>query len=150
MYTLSTTHPNVKNYSIGHKSKTNWQKQNKGVLENIFLHLYTCFGGQNPKYKWPKIFVELFWHLGNQHLMAKQTAQRWDTQKSKIGYPEHPRLHLWTDSWCNTSIISALNPSWKCQKSGSQLLMAHSTPLSVLDWETNWPWFSLGTSPPKN
>ena len=24
-----------------------------------------------------------------------------------------------------------------------------STPLSVLDWETNWPMISLGTSPPK-
>ena len=37
---------NVKNYSISHKSETNWpkQKQKNGVLENIFLHLYTCFG----------------------------------------------------------------------------------------------------------
>ena len=24
-------------------------------------------------------------------------------------------------------------------KSGTQLSTAHSTPLSVLDWETNWP-----------
>ena len=40
-------HPsNVKNYSISHISETNWpkQKQKNGVLENIFLHLYTCFG----------------------------------------------------------------------------------------------------------
>ena len=37
---------NVKNYSIGHKSETNWpkQKQKNGILENIFLHLYTGFG----------------------------------------------------------------------------------------------------------
>ena len=27
----------------------------------------------------------------------------------------------------------------ECQKSGTQLLMARSTPLSVLDWKTNWP-----------
>ena len=25
------------------------------------------------------------------------------------------------------------------KKSRNRLLMAHSTPLSVLDWETNWP-----------
>ena len=25
------------------------------------------------------------------------------------------------------------------KKSGTQLSTAHSTPLSVLDWETNWP-----------
>ena len=38
-------HPsNVKNYSIGHKSETDQPKKNNGVLENIFLHLYTCFG----------------------------------------------------------------------------------------------------------
>ena len=40
-------HPsNVKNYSINHKSETNQpkQKQKYGVLENIFLHLYTGFG----------------------------------------------------------------------------------------------------------
>ena len=24
-------------------------------------------------------------------------------------------------------------------KSGTRLSMAHSTPLSILDWETNWP-----------
>ena len=40
-------HPsNVKNYSIGHKLETDQPKQKKknGVLENIFLHLYTSFG----------------------------------------------------------------------------------------------------------
>ena len=43
-------HPsNVKNYSISHKSETNWpkQKQKNGVLENIFLHLYTGFELKN-------------------------------------------------------------------------------------------------------
>ena len=38
-------HPsNVKMYWIGHKSETGQpkQKQKNGVLENIFLHLYTC------------------------------------------------------------------------------------------------------------
>ena len=40
-------HPsNVENYSICHKSETNRpkQKQKNPVLENIFLHLYACFG----------------------------------------------------------------------------------------------------------
>ena len=40
-------HPsNVKNYSIGPMSETDHpkQKQKNGVLENIFLHLYTGFG----------------------------------------------------------------------------------------------------------
>ena len=40
-------HPsNVKNYSIGHKLETDQpkQKQQNGVLQNIFLHLYTSFG----------------------------------------------------------------------------------------------------------
>ena len=40
-------HPsNVGNYSIGHKSETDWpkQKKQKTPLENIFLHLYTGFG----------------------------------------------------------------------------------------------------------
>ena len=33
---------NVENYSIGHKSESD--RPEKGVLENIFLHLYTGFG----------------------------------------------------------------------------------------------------------
>ena len=39
-------HPsNVENYSICHKSEADRPKQKKNhVLENIFLHLYTCFG----------------------------------------------------------------------------------------------------------
>ena len=38
-------HPsNVKNYSISHKLETDQPKQKNGVLENIFLHLYTSFG----------------------------------------------------------------------------------------------------------
>ena len=40
-------HPsNVENYSISHKLETDRPKQKKKiiVLENIFLHLYTCFG----------------------------------------------------------------------------------------------------------
>ena len=36
---------NVKNYSISHKSETDWPKPKKiNVLENIFLELYTSFG----------------------------------------------------------------------------------------------------------
>ena len=41
-------HPsNVKNYSIGHKLETGQPKKKKiGVLENIFLHLYTVLGSK--------------------------------------------------------------------------------------------------------
>ena len=40
---------NVENYSIAHKSETDWPKQNKKnrILENIFLHLYTGFRLKN-------------------------------------------------------------------------------------------------------
>ena len=59
-------HPsNVKNYSIGHKLETDQpkQKQKNGVLENIFLHLYTSFGVKIQNTNGQKIFVELFWHV---------------------------------------------------------------------------------------
>ena len=59
-------HPsNVENYSIGHKSETDQPKQKKKNFcsgEYIFTPLY-WFWGQNSKYKWLKIFAELFWHL---------------------------------------------------------------------------------------
>ena len=34
----------------------------------------------------------------NWHLMAHQMANQSHIQKSKPGYLEHPRPHLWTDS----------------------------------------------------
>ena len=77
-------HPsNVQNYSIGHKLEIAHLKI-KVHPSYIFLHLSTNF--------WVKIqnthcyteMGELFQHLGNQHLMAQQMAQRWHTQKSKI------------------------------------------------------------------
>ena len=51
---------------------------------------------------------QLFQRSSNQQLKAHQTAQQWYVQKSKKGETEYPRLHLWTDSWYNTSIISAV------------------------------------------
>ena len=41
----STHEPNDRKYSISHKSETDEPKPKKKnhVLENIFLHLYTCF-----------------------------------------------------------------------------------------------------------
>ena len=52
-------HPsNVENYSIGHKSETDRPKQKKkGVLENIFLHLYTAFGLKNENTNHPKLLL---------------------------------------------------------------------------------------------
>ena len=37
---------------------------------------------------------QLFQHLENRHLKAKQMAQQWCIKKSKIGQVEHHRLHL--------------------------------------------------------
>ena len=46
----------------------------------------------------------IFWRLKNQHLIANGSH----IYKSKTGYVEHPRLHLWTDSWLNKSMANAL------------------------------------------
>ena len=56
-------HPtNVQNYSIGHKSETDQpkQKQKNGVLENIFLHLYTGFGLKNQNTNGQKSLLNFF------------------------------------------------------------------------------------------
>ena len=37
--------------------------------------------------------------------MAQQIAKWTYVQKSKTDYVEHPRLHLWTDSWLNMWIL---------------------------------------------
>ena len=54
----------VKNYLIGHKSETNWQK--KDVLENIFLHLYTGFGVKIQNTSGQKSLLNFFdiWAIG--------------------------------------------------------------------------------------
>ena len=50
-------------------------------------YFYTFLQIFDSKFKIPIAteIGQLFWHLSNQHLMAQQTAQKWDTQKSKIG-----------------------------------------------------------------
>ena len=56
-------HPsNVKNDSINHKSETDWpkQKQKNGVLENIFLHLYTGFELKNQNTNGRKSSLNFF------------------------------------------------------------------------------------------
>ena len=54
-------HPsNVENYLIGHKLETNQPKQKKGVLENIFLHLYTGFGLKNQTTNGQKSLLKFF------------------------------------------------------------------------------------------
>ena len=81
-------HPsNVENYLYGHKSEMGQLNQKKYIYTSK-LHIFTpvCkFLAQNSKYKWAKVFVELFWHLDNWHLTAYQTAKQWYGQKSKIG-----------------------------------------------------------------
>ena len=54
-------HPsNVKNYSIGQKPETDQPKQKKGVLENIFLHLYTSFRLKNQNTSGQKYLSNFF------------------------------------------------------------------------------------------
>ena len=103
-------HPsNVKNYSIGHKSETDRPKPKKKevILDNLSLHLSANFEVKIQNIQCYRSRLT-FLHLKNRHLTAQQMAPRWDTQKSKIGKAEHPRIHLWTDSWSNTSVISVL------------------------------------------
>ena len=80
-------HPsNVKNYSIGHKLETAQpQKKKKRCIK--FTYLYTFVQILGSKFKIPIAteIVSTCRHLGNQDLMALQRAQRWHTQKSKIG-----------------------------------------------------------------
>ena len=60
-------HPsNVKNYSIGHKSETAQPKQKKGMLENISLYLYTCFGIKIQNTSGQKSWLNFFdiWAIG--------------------------------------------------------------------------------------
>ena len=81
-------HPsNVENYSNGHKLETGQPNQKKKIMHPsyILLHLSANFWLKIQKYKWAKVFVELFRHLDNWHLMAHQIAQWWYGQKSKIG-----------------------------------------------------------------
>ena len=57
-------HPsNVKNYSIGHKFETG--QPNSG--EHFFTP-FCQFMAQNSKYKWPKVFIELFFTSGKSAL----------------------------------------------------------------------------------
>ena len=56
-------HPsNVENNSIGHKSETTQPIffLKNGVLENIFLHLYTCFGLKSQNTSGRKSLLNFF------------------------------------------------------------------------------------------
>ena len=105
--------PPMTTYSNGHSSEN--------VQHGIFLNFHwtesdrlapSCkFLGQNSKYPalqnfsnfsiCPKISK-------SRHLMAHKTANQWHIQKSKPRCVEDPRLHLWTDAWCNQSMPSTL------------------------------------------
>ena len=79
-------HPsNVENYSIGHKSETDQPKPKKKKLFWT-TYSYTFLVNFEVKIQNTQCYRSrlTFWHLENQHLMAQQTAPRWDTQKSKI------------------------------------------------------------------
>ena len=53
---------NIENYSIDHKLETDRPKKNQknGVLENIFLHLYTGFGLKNQNTNGQKFLSNFF------------------------------------------------------------------------------------------
>ena len=84
MHALSTTHPMLKITQSAISQKLVNQKKKKSIK---FTYLYTFLHILSSKFKIPIAteISEFFQHLGNQHLMAQQTAQKWDTQKSKIG-----------------------------------------------------------------
>ena len=46
--------------------------------------------------------------LKNWQLKPQEMANQWHIQKSKPGYVEYPKPHLWTDSWSNQSMLSTL------------------------------------------
>ena len=80
-------HPsNLENYSIGHKSETGQQKKKKKrCIKFTYLYTFLHILGSQFKISIATEIVSTFQHHGNRHLMAQQTAQRWHTQKSKIG-----------------------------------------------------------------
>ena len=105
---------NVENYLISHKLETRQPK--KRCIQVTYFYTFLQIFGLKLKIPIAKEIWWIFWNLANWHLMAQQTAHRWHIQKSKIGWGEHPRIHLWTDSSCNTSIISMLEPFRKVSK----------------------------------
>ena len=77
MPTLSTTRPMLKITQSAISRKLVDQKEQKKCSSELHIFTPLCkFLTQNSKYKWPKIIVQLFGHLENQHLTAQQTAQR--------------------------------------------------------------------------
>ena len=60
------------------------KKKKKGASNS---YLYTFLQILGSKFKIPNATeaVSTFRHLENRHLTAQQTAQRWHTQKSKLG-----------------------------------------------------------------
>ena len=77
MPALSTTRPMSKITRLAISRKLVNQKNQKKCSSEF--HIFTPFYKfltQNSKYKWPKIVVQLFGHLENQHLTPQQMAQR--------------------------------------------------------------------------
>ena len=80
--------------------------------EHIFTPL-SQFMTENSKYLHFKNFW-IFWHLKN----CTQQPNQWHFQKFKTGLTEHPRLHLWTDSWLSECWVPC-NLLQMCQKKGT-------------------------------
>ena len=70
--------------AISQKLLNQKKKEKKFIRVTYFYTFLQIFGS---KFKIPIAteMEELFWHLGNRHLTAQQRAQKWHTQKSKIG-----------------------------------------------------------------
>ena len=60
------------------------QKKQKVCQIHIFIHLSADFGLKIQNTQATEA-ISTFRYLENRHLTAQQTAQRWHTQKSKLG-----------------------------------------------------------------
>ena len=106
---------NVKNYSISHKSETDQPKQKKVSWR---IYFYTFILVLDLKIK-KQMAENLDWTF----LISVKSALNGPANGSEVTYlkiqnrlSRAPRLHLWTDSWCNTSIISVLYSFVKVSK----------------------------------
>ena len=77
-------------------------------------------------------FLDMSKILKNWHLKPHETANQWHIQKSKAGYVDYPRLHLWTDSWSNQSMPSTLLAFTNVSKNGTFIFNAPLDPLNCV------------------
>ena len=85
------------NHSDSHSSETDQEKKFWIFAKPNYIdwHLHANLWVKIPNTHHVKICLfDTSKNLKNRHLTAQQTTNWWDIQKSKLGYLEHPRLHL--------------------------------------------------------